>query len=134
MRIKFTGLLAAIMLLCAASAFAQEAPQAKPELKGKYAIVVQNKLFDKWNGTKSKWPEVVDRLKEKYSAKVFKYDGLPLGNETLREELNEYSPFYVCFVSKPEHCERKFVKSVILFMRGIDSDPYDGPSTASANS
>jgi hypothetical protein len=127
----FSLLLCAVPVLAQGKPPAEEKPkQRKPEqlereAKRKYAIVVTNSLFADEKGADAKWQKVVKELKKKYSAKVFKFDGLPHSNETLKKELADYHPYYVCFVSKPQHCGRNFAKSVIRFMRALDSDPYD---------
>ncbi len=126
-----------LLLLWAVATLAQEKPsvkekpkasqaeQQKEDKKCRYAIVVANSFFAQEKSTKTKWPKVVEKLEKRYSAKVFRFDGLPNSSKTLKKELGDYHPYYVCFVSKPQHCGRSFVKSVIRLMRSLDDDPYD---------
>jgi hypothetical protein len=134
---KFTLAAATLAFLLVTVIFAQGERPADKELKRppvkkaektpglKYAIVVANRFFAGEGGEKDKWAKVVDELKKKYSARVFKYDGELRSNETLKKDLAEYRPYYVCFVEKPENCGKRFVKGAIVLMHSLDDDPYD---------
>jgi len=56
-----------------------------------YAVVVDENTLEH-----PKWGQVVEALKEKYNAKVFVAHYPEVG--TVRKALNEYMPWYVCFV------------------------------------
>jgi hypothetical protein len=124
-KLLITALMLAFLAMCDAPLISGEPKKstpAKKNLKSRYAIAVANSFYNKRD---KKWLKVVDKLKEKYSAKVFKFAGRPDASPTLKKEFAEYRPHYVCFVSKPRQCGGEFVKSVIRFMSTIDNDPYD---------
>ena len=60
-----------------------------------YAVVVDANTLEH-----PEWGQVVEALKKKYNAKVFVAHYPELG--TVRKALNEYMPWYVCFVAQPE--------------------------------
>jgi len=96
--------------------------QAVRELAGTasrpYAIVVDaNTLED------PKWGQVVEALKKKYNAKVFVAHYPELS--TVRKALNEYMPWYVCFVAQPEQATREMITATAHTMTWLDDDPYE---------
>jgi ankyrin repeat protein len=83
-----------------------------------YAVVVDaNTLKD------PKWGQVVEALKKKYDAKVFvaHYPDV----RTVRKALNEYMPWYVCFVAQPEQATREMITAAAYTMTWLDDDPYE---------
>jgi len=112
------GALPATAALLDAIKKALKGPEEKEEKKSKrrYALLIPRGL-EKEGG----WGKVVKELKKKHSARLFRYNDL----NDVKEDVAKYRPYYVCFVRKPQNCGRGFVKSVIGFMRQLDTDPYD---------
>jgi len=69
------------------------------------------------------WGQVVDALKKKYNAKVFvaNYPNV----YTVRKVLNEYMPWYVCFVAQPEQATPEMITAAAHTMTWLDDDPYE---------
>lgn len=83
-----------------------------------YAVVVDENTLEH-----PKWGQVVEALKEKYNAKVFVAHYPEVG--TVRKALNEYMPWYVCFVAQPEQATRKMISAAAHTMTWLDDDPYE---------
>ena len=94
--------------------FAQNADNSKK----KYAIVVSKTTY-----ADSQWAQVVNKLKSKYDGQVFTYDAPNIG--AVRKQLNEYMPWYVCIVAKPEEAGRDFIRKSAALLRNLDDDPYE---------
>ncbi|MDD2717550.1 MAG: hypothetical protein PHW04_16805 [Candidatus Wallbacteria bacterium] len=91
-----------------------------------YAIAVNKVFFNPSDPANDKWQNVLQKLIEKHSAEVFIYEGKPDTCTELKENLKNLHPYYVCFLSKPNDCERDFAESVIRCMAGLENAPYDG--------
>lgn len=83
-----------------------------------YAVVVDESTL-----AHPKWGQVVEALKEKYNAKVFVAHYPEVG--TVRKALNEYMPWYVCFVAQPEQATREMISAAAHTMTWLDDDPYE---------
>jgi len=83
-----------------------------------YAVVVDENTLEH-----PEWGQVVEALKEKYNAKVFVAHYPEVG--TVRKALNEYMPWYVCFVAQPEQASRKMISAAAHIMTWLDDDPYE---------
>jgi len=83
-----------------------------------YAVVVDENTLEH-----PKWGQVVEALKEKYNAKVFVAHYPEVG--TVRKALNEYMPWYVCFVAQPEQATREMISAAAHTMTWLDNDPYE---------
>lgn len=83
-----------------------------------YAVVVDENTLEH-----PKWGQVVEALKEKYNAKVFVAHYPEVG--TVRKALNEYMPWYVCFVAQPEQATREMISAAAHTMTWLDDDPYE---------
>ena len=83
-----------------------------------YAVVVDENTLEH-----PKWGQVVEALKEKYNAKVFVAHYPEVG--TVRKALNEYMPWYVCFVAQPEQATREMITAAAYTMTWLDDDPYE---------
>jgi hypothetical protein len=96
--------------------------QAVRELAGTasrpYAVVVDANALEH-----PEWGQVVEALKKKYNAKVFVAHYPELG--TVRKALNEYMPWYVCFVAQPEQATREMITAAAYTMTWLDDDPYE---------
>jgi len=96
--------------------------QAVRELAGTasrpYAVVVDANTLEH-----PEWGQVVEALKKKYNAKVFVAHYPELG--TVRKALNEYMPWYVCFVAQPEQATREMITAAAYTMTWLDDDPYE---------
>ncbi len=114
-----------VLLICMTPDIVAQDKEPDAKARAKYAVVVSNKLYEKEDDGAAKWPDVIDKLKKKYKATVFRFEGSPDSDGSLRKELARYQPYYVCFVSRPEHCGRNFVQSAIKLMHSLDDDPYD---------
>ncbi|MFC1763742.1 ankyrin repeat domain-containing protein [Planctomycetota bacterium] len=96
--------------------------QAVSELAGSasrpYAVVVDANTLEH-----PEWGQVVEALKKKYNAKVFVAHYPELG--TVRKALNEYMPWYVCFVAQPKQATREMITAAAHTMTWLDDDPYE---------
>jgi len=96
--------------------------QAVRELVGTasrpYAVVVDANTLEH-----PEWGQVVEALKKKYDAEVFVANYPNVG--TVRKALNEYMPWYVCFVAQPEQATREMITAAAHIMTWLDDDPYE---------
>ena len=83
-----------------------------------YAVVVDANTLEH-----PEWGQVVEALKKKYNAKVFVAHYPEVG--TVRKALNEYMPWYVCFVAQPEQATREMITAAAHTMTWLDDDPYE---------
>ncbi|MFC1793592.1 ankyrin repeat domain-containing protein [Planctomycetota bacterium] len=83
-----------------------------------YAVVVDANTLEH-----PEWGQVVEALKKKYNAKVFVAHYPEVG--TVRKALNEYMPWYVCFVAEPEQATREMIEAAAYTMTWLDDDPYE---------
>ncbi|MDD2716925.1 MAG: hypothetical protein PHW04_13610 [Candidatus Wallbacteria bacterium] len=97
--------------------------EARTEAR-RYAIVVENGGFNTGSDTEG-WLSVLNQLKSKYNARVFWFEGPADKSQPLKRGLSAYKPYYVCFITRPDHCDEDYVQSVIRLMESIDDDPYD---------
>jgi len=96
--------------------------QAVRELAGTasrpYAVVVDANTLEH-----PEWGQVVEALKKKYNAKVFVAHYPEV--DTVRKALNEYMPWYVCFVAQPEQATREMITAAAHTVTWLDDDPYE---------
>lgn len=85
---------------------------------GRYAIVV-----DAETAADAQWSQVVEALKLKRSAEVFEYKSVAQIEKVL-PSLRDFSPRYVCFVSRPGKGLRPLVVSAAQLVRKLDDDPF----------
>ena len=84
----------------------------------RYAVVVDaNTLKD------PQWGQVAEALKKKYNAKIFIAHYPNVG--AVRKALNEYMPWYVCFIAQPEQATREMICAAAYTMTWLDDDPYE---------
>ena len=83
-----------------------------------YAVVVDANTLEH-----PEWGQVVEALKKKYNAKIFVAHYPKVG--TVRKALNEYMPWYVCFVAQPEQATREMITAAAHTMTWLDDDPYE---------
>ncbi|MFC1765249.1 ankyrin repeat domain-containing protein [Planctomycetota bacterium] len=83
-----------------------------------YAVVVDANTLEH-----PEWSQVVEALKKKYNAKVFVAHYPEL--RKVRKALNEYMPWYVCFVAQPEQATREMITAAAHTMTWLDDDPYE---------
>jgi zinc protease len=83
---------------------------------GAYVIVVSDTTYSDPN-----WRNVVKALAIKHNAETVIYSG---NVSSVRDELINLLPRYVCFVAKPEESGRLFVIKVHQLMRSLASAPY----------
>jgi len=83
-----------------------------------YAVVVDEETLEH-----PEWGQVVEALQKKYNAKIFvaHYPDV----RTVRKALNEYMPWYVCFVAQPEQATREMITAAAYTMTWLDDDPYE---------
>jgi len=83
-----------------------------------YAVVVDANTLEH-----PEWGQVVEALKKKYNAEVFVAHYPNVG--TVRKALNEYMPWYVCFIAQPEQATREMITAAAHTMTWLDDDPYE---------
>lgn len=83
-----------------------------------YAVVVDANTLEH-----PEWGQVVKALKKKYNAKVFVAHYPEVWE--VRKALNEYMPWYVCFVAQPEQATREMITAAAYTMTWLDDDPYE---------
>jgi len=76
-----------------------------------YAVVVDANTLDH-----PEWGQVVEALKKKYNAKIFVAHYPEV--DTVRKALNEYMPWYVCFVAQPEQATQEMITAAYSRERG----------------
>jgi hypothetical protein len=81
-----------------------------------YAIIVSKQTKEDAN-----WTKVVDKLKEKYNAKVFVFEN---NLDEIKKDVANYKPKYIAFVAKPEETTQKYVYNANEFCKTLDDDPY----------
>ncbi|MHC4639584.1 MAG: hypothetical protein ACYTBV_19110, partial [Planctomycetota bacterium] len=74
-----------------------------------YAVVVDANTLEH-----PEWGQVVEAVKKKYNAKIFVAHYPEVG--TVRKALNEYMPWYVCFVAQPEQATREMITAAAYTM------------------
>lgn len=118
-RARLTGILIVILsaaLFLNSLVVCLAAKSNSPEKK--YAIVVSKATY-----SDSAWAQVVNKLKAKYSAKVFVYDHPNIGS--VRKQLSDYMPWYVCVVATPSEAGRDLLRKAADTIRRLDNDPYE---------
>lgn len=83
-----------------------------------YAVVVDEETLEH-----PEWGQVVEALQKKYNAKIFVAHYPKVG--TVRKALNEYMPWYVCFIAQPEQATREMITAAAYTMTWLDDDPYE---------
>ncbi|MEN6372335.1 MAG: hypothetical protein ABFD64_10020 [Armatimonadota bacterium] len=113
-RITTVILSAALLLTCLSVCQAKKSKKwTKP-----YAIVVSKATY-----SDSAWAEVVNKLKAKYNAQVFVYDFPNI--ESVRKQLSDYMPWYICVVAKPNEADRNLLRKASDTIKRLDDDPYE---------
>jgi ankyrin repeat protein len=128
---SFHILLGFILIIIISPCFSKESKAARSESKSiqavseladtasrLYAVVVDSNTLEH-----QEWGQVVEALKKKYNAKVFVAHYPEVS--TVRKALNEYMPWYVCFIAQPEQATREMITAAAHTMTWLDDDPYE---------
>jgi len=127
---RFCIMVGLILILNASLTFSTEAEQSgviierdlptpiRDTASRPYAVVVDENTLEH-----PEWGQVVEALKKKYNAKIFVAHYPQVG--AVRKALNEYMPWYVCFVAPPEQATREMITAAAYTMTWLDDDPYE---------